>query len=138
MKILLAVLLALAARVAPAQAVPPAKANTIIVTLPDSGQVAWRRIAQALIDRGYSIKNSDKDLLLLTTEGKQTGRAGAITVSVSLKGNQATVRATQFLGSFGMMQVDYRGMKGSPNLLGWQELEAAAKAFGGTLAYTRR
>ena len=120
-----------------AQTVPAKGANTIAVVLPDSGIVVWKKTAQVLTMRGYSLKATDKDLLTLSTESKSTGRAGEVVIratvirrTVMLGGNFTTA----ILDGSGA-RITYRGMQGSPFMVAWNELQEVAKALGGALTY---
>ena len=114
--------------------------NTIVVQLPDSGLVAWKAVSRALLSRGYAIKSSDKDLLTLTSDIKPVKRAGDVVISANVEG-----RKVFLYGTFNTHVIDetptrivFRGMKGSPFMLAWDELQGVAAALGGTATYLTR
>jgi len=120
-----------------AQTVPAKGANTIAVVLPDSGIVAWKKTAQVLTMRGYSLKATDKDLLTLSTESKSTGRAGEVVIRATVIGRTVMLGGnftTAILNGSGT-RITYRGMQGSPFMVAWDELQEVAKALGGALTY---
>lgn len=119
-----------------AQSGPVKGANQIQVQLPDSGVVAWKRVAQVLSSRGYGIKASDKDLLTISTDARRIKRAGDVTLSAAVQGTRV-ILSGGFSNGVGATseRIAYRGMKGSPFMAAWEELEAVSRELGGTSTY---
>ena len=122
-------LLGLLLTIAPAwaQTVPANGATQLTVQLPDSGRVAWRRVAQVLSGRGYGIKASDQELLTLSTEPRPVKRAGEVSLNASVRGRVLLLsgRFDTHLGG-GASPITHRGAHGSPFLVAWQEMQAVA------------
>ncbi|WP_046242657.1 hypothetical protein [Hymenobacter terrenus] len=115
-------------------------ANTILVQLPDSGVAAWKAAAKVLLSKGYTIKNSDKELLTLSTESKSISRAGDVILSSNVSAHQVVFRGifnTHTLNDV-PMQIVMRGMVGSPFMIAWNELEVVAASLGGTITYAKQ
>ena len=105
-----------------AQAAPMKRANRIVVMTDDG----YKKAAQALILRGFSIVNSDSELGIITTDFKESKR-GAIQVNIVVSGDRVSIKGKgslnvnvgKALGGDWMKDdppslIDYRGQRGSP------------------------
>lgn len=135
-----------------AEAVP--RANKMVVRTTDTPDEAYRRLGQLLIQRGYTLQNSDAALRSLSTDFRDVGgsrmsinafvsEVGGQT-QVEMKGRlQLSVNVGQALGGAAMREdasqmVEQRGMSGSPFDRTFRELEATARAYpSGTVLYAR-
>jgi hypothetical protein len=118
-------------------------ANTIVVQLPDSGVTAWKRVAQKLNSLGYVIKSSDKDLLTISTEQKATPNA-AVYLAPTLMINGSTL---ELRGKYGQPSIpnspvniplEFKGMKGFPAMISWDELTRIGASVGVISSYEKR
>ncbi|OWP63271.1 hypothetical protein CDA63_09600 [Hymenobacter amundsenii] len=141
-KFLLPLLLALAGAPAFAQgpvphAQPDKNDDTIVLTLPDEGDVAWQRAAAVLVARGYTFRYSDADLLALSTDYSEFTLTSNISIFVLVQGHRLLLRGRCLTGLTppSNAQAIRRGgfLGGTSN--DWTELEAVAQLLGGTAAY---
>ena len=140
MKIIVLVAVLLFAAGAYAQEVPK-KANTILITVADSGDTAWKNTAKILVEQGFVIKNSDGELGTLSTEPKSLKGRAIISLSVLAQGHIITLTGQMVVPGLSSLAspVDYRGMSGSPALLAWQKMQQVAEAYaGGKVQYVKR
>jgi hypothetical protein len=149
---LLAVLLA-ATTPALAQTVPPVgteaaqpfkKANTIVIHTTDSTGLAYKKIAQAILEAGYTIDRADKELGFINTKAKTLAKSGTQnTVQANIKrvGAETLVElrgafsmpamAAMYAVMAGDTPTQYRGMKGSPIMSSWDEMMRVATLYRG-------
>jgi hypothetical protein len=112
------------------QATEPFKKATVIeihTTL--TPQQAYKSVAEALQDSGYGIASSDAVLLSISTNEK-ADRNITSHLNITVRGDSLAVvvlKGTFTLSGFGTSPIEYRGMKGSPVMLAWDQLEAVAK-----------
>ncbi|SMC00359.1 hypothetical protein SAMN00120144_1973 [Hymenobacter roseosalivarius DSM 11622] len=107
--------------------------DTMVLTLTDTPEASWRRLAQILVQRGYSIQHSDKDLLTLSTyalykPGVRVNRVAGTVINGALIVRMYWGAASDTGG-------------GQPLLArrkhdGWGELVAIGREFGGAVSYT--
>jgi hypothetical protein len=67
---------------------PPKDANAIIVQRRDSGLVALTSLVQGLVNRGYTIKDVDREKLTVRTEPRAVSEVGAVVVDGAVRGRQ--------------------------------------------------
>lgn len=120
--------------------VPVKRANTILVTLPDSSEAAWKHVARVLVEKGYTIKDANKDLLLISTDLRSTKTAAELGLTASVSGRVVTLRGKMLVRALGpgLDDVEYRGMNNSLFMSCWQQMHEVATALGGTVTYERR
>lgn len=125
------------ASVVPGAHTTPARTDdTILIELPaaDTPEVGWRRLAQVLVSRGYSIAHSDKDLLVLSTHVLELpGLPFRITGMVA--GRTAVLRLYKGGEIEKTGYPTYRANRGGGNNWEWRELEAIARDLGGPVQY---
>ncbi|MBC8082057.1 MAG: hypothetical protein H7Z21_02495 [Hymenobacter sp.] len=140
-KLLLSALLAFPLQAAQAQTPPAPPAprpttarndDTILVDLTDTPEAGWRRLAQVLVRRGYSIEHSDKDLLTLSTH--------ALYLSQPFRVAATVIDRTVVLRMYGrrvaadILLTERVQRRGSANEE-WRELETIARELGGVIRY---
>lgn len=131
----------------PSLAQTPEKfSNYIAIQTTDSAAVAYRNMAGILQDMGYTISKSDKDLLTISTDlvGNGLPNAGKMMLSVYVRGqaNAQIHLSGQFTAPGISTEPDrivYRGMKGSPFMASWANMQKVAQAYpGGTLSFGKK
>lgn len=128
--------------------IPPKKASKIIVLANDSSNILLKKITLALFDRGYTIDTKDDNLKYVTTKERASKkyntlfkiRVGINDTAIIFTGTMALAFETQFLGvkqppTF--QPIVYQGMKKSPVMDAWNELDAIARMFGDKITYSK-
>jgi hypothetical protein len=115
---------------------PFKKANTIEVYTSLTPVQAYKALALVLQEKGYSIASSDATLSVLSTDAKALNRI-TTKLNASVRGDSTAVIILKgnFSAGLSPSQIEYRGMKGSPFMLAWDELTAVAHALNGELKY---
>ncbi|NVO85060.1 hypothetical protein [Hymenobacter terrestris] len=111
--------------------------DTIVLALPDEGQVAWKRAAAVLVARGYTLRHSDAELLTLSTDLTNLESNPIMSIFVHVTGHQLLLRGRCIMSTnlTDVPQVVRRGgFLGGINTE-WLELEAIAQTLGGTATY---
>ncbi|WP_133273193.1 hypothetical protein [Hymenobacter radiodurans] len=141
-KLLYLGLLFLSIQVAQAQTTPaPAGAqaganredDTMVLALSGTPAESWQRLAQVLVQRGYSIAHSDNSLFTLTTNGLYKRRTGTVTVAGTVVNETIQVRL-YWGGSSetgGGSPLPARRKQEDR----WAELVSIGQAFGGPISY---
>ncbi len=145
MKILLYFCLLLFTISARAQSVPFKGASTIHIHTLDSAAVAYRKFAGILLAAGYGLKNSDKELLALTTEPRAMAKMPGVLLQLRTAATPGKAGADiQLRGAFsisgiaGESEAVFRGMNGSPFMTCWAEMQRLAALYpGAALYYTK-
>ncbi|MBC6607822.1 hypothetical protein H8B13_13430 [Hymenobacter sp. BT188] len=108
--------------------------DTMVLALSGTYAESWRRLAQVLVQRGYSIAHSDNSLFTLTTNGLFKRGVGVVSVAGTVVNETLQVRL--YWGSAsetgGGQPVLTRRKQGDR----WVELVAIGQAFGGPVSYT--
>ena len=125
---------------AQSSAVPPKRANTILVALPDSGVVAWQSAVRAALGRGFVLKNNSKEFLTFSTELLSIKPGLQVGVSGFVRGRTVVLTGVFLVPGFDTVPsaIVYRGMAGSPFMDAWGAFEALAKSLGASIAYEAR
>lgn len=106
----------------------------ILIELADTPEATWRRLAQVLMQRGYGIEHSDKDLLTLATYPLE-GFGFPIRVVGLLTDKAIMLRMYQSRDSEpGRLLAERIRRRGGDNAE-WLELEAIARDMGGRISY---
>lgn len=137
MKTAFIVLLTLFSLVSNSQAIPKG-ANMIVVK-----EVGFNQVVNTLLDLGYFIDKKDSEFETVITQPRAVDNGvWSYFVQVRVKDStayvsgQLKVKVTPFgNGADTYSQIEYRGMKGSPNKEGFSKLEDIAKALKGTVSY---
>jgi len=108
--------------------------DAILVALTDSPEATWRKLAQVLVQRGYSIEHSDQSLLTLSThpfgQSSFPVRVTGMVLEQTLILRMYEWNVAAF-GAVGASPVRRRG-----DYTGWRELEAIAQEMGTVVRYT--
>ena len=131
---------------------PFKSANAVVIHASENLDSAYKKIAQAILEAGYTIDRADKELYFVNTKAKPLGRMGLQeSLQASLKSTAEGTIIT-LTGSFsspslaavsplsaGDSRAEYRGMKGSPIMACWEELQRVASLYsGGTITYKQQ
>jgi len=128
------------------QDAPFKKANQIIIETSDSPDIAYRKIAGILFDNGIVIANSDKDLLMMSTEPIETHHAfGAVRYKLSIRIEDGKKTKLKINGKFGTLNfnisqfvpISFEGMKNSPYMKGWRAMNKIAESYSGILKFNK-
>lgn len=122
------------------------RATGLVIHTSDDADTAYRRLAGLLVDRGYSLAETDNVLYSITTDWRATSR-GQVRVRAMVRegeGVGVTIRGDVVLNinvGKSLLGQEARedaptpisevGMKGSPAREAWEELEAIAASYGG-------
>lgn len=108
--------------------------DAILVALVGSPEATWRKLAQVLVQRGYSIDHSDQSLLTLSTHpfGQNSY---PIRVTGMVVEQMLVLRMYQWnTPSYGVLGVDLVRRRGGESAE-WRELESIAQEMGGHVRY---
>ena len=125
---------------AQSSAVPPKRANTILVALPDSGVVAWQSAVRAALGRGFVLKNNSKEFLTFSTELLSVKPGLQVGVSGFVRGRTVVLTGIFLVPGFDTVPnaIVRRGMAGSPFMDAWVVLEELAKSLSTSISYEAR
>jgi hypothetical protein len=119
--------------------------NIIIIQTPDPPDVAFRKIGQILHNKGFMIMNSDRELGSITTDIKNIGRLSSewtLKVSVLVTGNENAVIDLRGLinrnNEATWRPLENKGVRGTINQVGWNELYSAASQYENATVTFRR
>jgi hypothetical protein len=116
-----------------AKAVTSKDDDTLVLTLTDTPEASWRRLAHVLVQRGYSIQHSDKDLLTISTYPLLKSGLGKVSAAGTVVNNTLLVRlywgGTAELGGGQPVLTRRKNNR-------WGKLVAIGKEFGGSVSYT--
>lgn len=125
-------------------------ANVVLIHSTDSASVAYDKVGRLLLSEGYALDKTDKGLGFIGTSYREVAKGRAqvalrFTVIPAPSGVVIQGRAVMHMPALqhtalnGDSPAEYRGMKGSPMLATWEELNRVAAAYpGGQLAYKRQ
>ncbi len=105
----------------------------MVLALSGTPAESWQRLAQVLVQRGYSIAHSDNSLFTLTTNGLYKRRTGTVTVAGTVVNETIQVRL-YWGGSSetgGGSPLPARRKQEDR----WAELVSIGQAFGGPISY---
>ncbi len=105
----------------------PQKATAIIVKSTIDESKIFSNIASILIDNAYDIKFSDINVGVIQTEPRNIKGGIGLKVYASVRGNTVRLTGKVFVGSSDEGQVGNYGMKGSPNIVAFDELMRISK-----------
>lgn len=109
--------------------------DAILVAFVGSSEVTWRKLAQVLVQRGYSIEHSDQNLLTLSTHPFGQNYF-PIRVTGMVMEQMLVLRMYQWnIPAFGVLGADLVRRRGGESAE-WRELESIAKEMGGQVRYT--
>ncbi|RZK14680.1 MAG: hypothetical protein EOO56_24420 [Hymenobacter sp.] len=67
---------------------PPKNANSAVIARRDSGLVALTALMQGLVNRGYTIKDVNREQLTVRTEPRAVSEVGAVIMEGAVRGRQ--------------------------------------------------
>lgn len=117
---------------------PPKKANVILVQRRDSGLVALTALMQGLVNRGYAIKDVDRERLTVRTEPRAVSEVGAVILTGAVQGRQFVLTGAfaPELASRRSTPIMYTGeVRHDHASEAWEEMVKAAGMLGGSLTY---
>ena len=122
----------------------PKNANTIIITDTLNKAKLYSMATEILFNNGYGILNSDKEMGTITTTDKPFSK-GKIRLLLLVKDNKIVIHGdydpgiTIDLGgvstTFNWMRIENYGMKRSPNIAAWNEMQKVSDAIPGQKSY---
>jgi hypothetical protein len=122
----------------------PKKANCIIITDTISQLNYYNKITDILFESGYGILNSDKASGTITTTEKAF-KNGTVKLAILIKDNRVVLRGdwkdniSLDLGGVSAEPswaiISFQGMKNSPYLNAWNEMNKVALAIGTKIEY---
>ncbi|WP_019948119.1 hypothetical protein [Hymenobacter aerophilus] len=113
--------------------------NTLVVTLPDEGQVAWQRAGRLLARRGYLVRFASPELLTISTEPVNNFAQHLMGVYLVVDGHELQLQGYIPAGDNTinwLHVIEYDNGKGVSGRR-WQELEEIARLLGGPVRYAR-
>ncbi|WP_254563178.1 hypothetical protein [Dyadobacter diqingensis] len=110
----------------------PKNVTTITLTVEESDpEKTYKALAAYLIEQGYIIERSDKDLLYINTEKRTLNNIWEVRIFATIKENKIRFTGKQFFPGFDRTESEIRnyGMKGSMAKMCFNELNRIAKSF---------
>ena len=128
---------------------PQKKDNTIIIQTSDSYEIALRNMVAILTDRGFGMQTVDKELGVITTTSKgirgsevalivqvRNGETTTVHIRGGLDGSSMTIYGVTEDAKY---NVEYRGLKGSSLMRGWEEMDKVAREYpGASITYAMK
>ncbi len=117
---------------------PPKKANAAIVARRDSGLVALTALVQGLVNRGYAIKDVDREQLTVRTEPRAVSEVGAVVLDGAVRGRQLVLTGAYApeMTSKRSKPIEYPGEKREGRAsVAWDELTKTAALLGRNVTY---
>jgi hypothetical protein len=114
----------------------PEKANTIIITMPDSA-AAREKVLKVLADRGYTA-SPGKTSSVISSPPKTLKNGARVGYNFQMKGKEIILTGTLPVAGQPNMNISYNGNKGTPIMNGWEEMDKIAKALGGKVKYEKK
>ena len=117
---------------------PPKKANAILIQRRDSGLVALTALMQGLVNRGYIIKDVNREQLTVRTEPRAVSEVGAVIMDGAVRGRQLVLTGAYAseLTSKHSKSIVYPGEKRAGRAsVAWEELVKTAAMLGRSVTY---
>ena len=115
----------------------PEKANTMLVTFSDSNNLSTKLVT-AFEKNNYIVKNLKKSRVHITSEPKSLKANTRVAMTADLSGYVIALSARLVYTGQDPVKVEYNGKKGTPVLIGWEEMEKVAKSLEGVITYERK
>ena len=118
---------------------PPKKANAAIIARRDSGLVALTALMQGLVNRGYAIKDINREQLTVRTEPRAVSEVGAVVLDGAVRGRQLVLTGAfaSELDSKHSKPIEYTGEKREGRAsVAWEELVKTAGFLGRNVTYS--
>jgi hypothetical protein len=132
-KIILLMFFALIGTLGFSQAIPE-KANTIVITLPDSNGVN-DKVKEIFLEKDYTIRGGKATSKVATNPKTLKGGKTRVSLVAEIKGAEVWLSGNISVAAQDGMRIEYKGNKGTPIMDAWEEMEKVAKAFGKKLKY---
>ena len=113
------------------------KANLIVVATNGSVETIYKKTVMVLIQNGYKIEYSAKDLRSILTSPKVLSE-DEITINLDffiVSNKEIQIRGNTFIPNVGVSKIENVGMKGSPAKISWEEMNKIAKILGKDITY---
>lgn len=114
--------------------------NSNLITVNNNRDDLFRFVLRTMITEGYTISLSDETIGVITGEKPLAG--GTIKLSLFINESKIMVRGTSSMdiGQYGNTpaEISYHGMKGSPALRWWDEMNRLALLLGNDPIYERK
>jgi hypothetical protein len=117
---------------------PPKDANAAIIARRDSGLVALTALVQGLVNRGYTIKDIDRQQLTVRTEPRAVSEVGAVVLDGAVRGRQLVLTGAfaSEMNSKHSKPIQYMGEKREGRAsMAWEELVKTANLLGRSVTY---
>lgn len=117
---------------------PPKKANTAFIQRRDSGLVALTALVQGLVNRGYAIKDVNREQLTVRTEPRAVSEVGGVVLDGAVRGRQFVLTGAfaPALTSHHSTPIVYPGEGRSGRAsVAWEELVKTASLMGHRVTY---
>ncbi len=115
---------------------PFKKANTIIISIQDQPEQAYKKIARILAIGGFGLANTDSDLGIITTDRKATKDLEIVLNVIVLDNGIRLTGKYAVAGLDGDTPIDFRSMKNSPARNAWNIMDKIAHDYNSTIQYT--
>ena len=112
----------------------PEKAKTIIITMPDSNTVN-DKVTKVFTSRDYTVQSTGKKASVISTAPKTLKTNARVVYTAQLKGADVLLTGRIVVAGQSSMNIEYKETKGTPIMIGWEEMEKIAKALGGKVKY---
>lgn len=119
---------------------PARNDDAIIVTLDKEGIDAWTQVAQAMVNRGFSIETGDRSSMTLVSEPKFRNNSVYVRIYAKVIGNAARLTGTlaDLKPDARQRPVQYKNKKKGSDTIGWSEMMAVANELKGPITYDKR
>jgi len=117
---------------------PPKNANAALIARRDSGLVALTALMQGLVNRGYTIKDIDRQQLTVRTEPRAVSEVGAVILDGAVRGRQLVLTGVfaPEMTSKHSKPIEYPGEKREGRAsMAWEELVKTANLLGRNVTY---
>lgn len=128
-------------RAAPEKALlvlPPPRANAAFIQRRDSGLVALTALVQGLVNRGYAIKDVNREQLTVRTEPRAVSEVGGVVLDGAVRGQQFVLTGAfaPELTSHHATPIVYPGAGRTGRAsVAWEELVKTASLLGSHVTY---
>ena len=122
----------------PPVVLPPKKANAAIIQRRDSGLVALTALMQGLVNRGYTIKDINREQLTVRTEPRAVSEVGAVILDGAVRGRRLVLTGAfaPELTSKRSTPIVYTGEgRHDRAAVAWEELVKTAGVIGKNVSY---
>ncbi|MBO9701741.1 MAG: hypothetical protein J7604_16160 [Sporocytophaga sp.] len=112
----------------------PEKANTIIISLPDSNGVS-DKVKEVFSEKDYTLRGGKNTSKVATNPKTLKGSKTRVSLVAEIKGAEVWLTGSISVAAQDGMRIEYKGNKGTAIMDSWEEMEKVAKAIGKKLKY---